>query len=104
MCDQSAIINQGQVVARDSTAALLGRMDRKTMVIHPASPADILPQGAGLDVSRRPDGSLAISYHTQETTAEQVLNAVREAGVSIRDVKTEQADLQDVFLDLTRPA
>jgi ABC-2 type transport system ATP-binding protein len=34
--------------------------------------------------------------------AEAVLAAVREAGISIRDVKTEQADLQDVFLELTR--
>ena len=104
MCDQIAIINQGEVVARDSTAALLGRMDRKTMVIHPASPVETLPQADGLDVSRRADGSLAISYHTAKTTAEQVLTAVHAAGVSIRDVKTEQADLQDVFLNLTRSA
>ena len=104
MCDQIAIINQGQVVARDSTANLLGQMDRKTMVIHPASPAQTLPAGPGLDVTRRPDGSLAISYHTSQTSAEQVLEAVHDAGVSIRDVKTEQADLQDVFLNLTRSA
>jgi ABC-2 type transport system ATP-binding protein len=104
MCDQIAIINQGQVVARDSTAALLGRMDRKTMVIHPANPATQLPEGPGLDVMQRADGSLAISYHTRQTTAEQVLEAVHDAGVSIRDVKTEQADLQDVFLNLTRSA
>jgi ABC-2 type transport system ATP-binding protein len=104
MCDQIAIINQGQVVARDSTANLLGQMDRKTMVIHPASPAERMPEGPGLDVSRRDDGSLAISYQTGQTTAEQVLEAVRAAGLSIRDVKTEQADLQDVFLNLTRSA
>ena len=104
MCDQIAIINQGQVVARDSTANLLGQMDRKTMVIHPASPAATLPQGPGLDVARRADGSLAISYHTSQTSAEQVLEVVHDAGVSIRDVKTEQADLQDVFLNLTRSA
>ena len=104
MCDQIAIINQGQVVARDSTSNLLGQMDRKTMVIHPASPAEHLPEGPGLEVSRRDDGSLAISYQTGQTTAEQVLEAVRAAGLSIRDVKTEQADLQDVFLNLTRSA
>ncbi|MEE4347501.1 MAG: ABC transporter ATP-binding protein [Paracoccaceae bacterium] len=104
MCDQIAIINQGEVVARDSTAALLGQMDRKTMVIHPATPTDRLPEGPGLEVTSRADGSVAISYHTGQTTAEQVLQAVHDAGVSIRDVKTEQADLQDVFLNLTRSA
>ena len=104
MCDQIAIINQGQVVARDSTANLLGQMDRKTMVIHPATRAMTLPEGAGLDVVQRADGSLAISYHTSQTSAETVLEAVRAAGLQIRDVKTEQADLQDVFLNLTRSA
>jgi ABC-2 type transport system ATP-binding protein len=104
MCDQIAIINQGQVVARDSTANLLGQMDRKTMVIHSSQPATQLPTGPGLDVVRRADGSVAISYNTGQTSAEQVLEAVRAAGLSIRDVKTEQADLQDVFLNLTRSA
>jgi ABC-2 type transport system ATP-binding protein len=79
-------------------------MDRKTMVIHPATPTDRLPEGPGLEIISRTDGSLEISYHTSQTTAEQVLQAVHDAGVSIRDVKTEQADLQDVFLNLTRSA
>ena len=102
MCDQIAIINQGQVVARDSTAALLGRMDRKSMVILPAAPPERLPEAPGLEVSTRADGALVLSYHSRQTTAEQVLEAVRAAGISIRDVKTEQADLEDVFLTLTR--
>jgi ABC-2 type transport system ATP-binding protein len=61
-----------------------------------------LPEGPGLSVSRRDNGALEITYHSAETPAEAVLAAVREAGISIRDVKTEQADLQDVFLELTR--
>ncbi|NNF72474.1 MAG: ABC transporter ATP-binding protein, partial [Rhodobacteraceae bacterium] len=51
---------------------------------------------------RREDGSVALSYHARQTSADQVLEAVRAANVTIRDVKTEQADLQDVFLSLTR--
>ncbi len=102
MCDEIAIINLGQLVARDSTANLLGRLDAKTMIIQPDSPATTLPKGDGLEVSSRADGALVITYHSTDTPAEAVLAAVREAGISIRDVKTEQADLQDVFLDLTR--
>lgn len=102
MCDEIAIINLGELVARDSTANLLGRLDAKTMIIHPDSPAKTLPKGEGLEVSKRADGALVITYHSSATPAEAVLAAVRAAGISIRDVKTEQADLQDVFLDLTR--
>ena len=104
MCDEIAIINHGALVARDSTANLLGRLDTRTMIIHPEEPAETLPSGAGLDVTTRPDGALAITYQSGQTPAEAVLEAVRAAGIRIRDVKTEQADLQDVFLDLTRSA
>ena len=102
MCDEIAIINEGQVVARDSTARLLGRLDGKTMIIQPESPAARLPEGPGLEVTRRADGAIVIAYRAAETGAEAVLAAVRKAGIKIRDVRTEQADLQDVFLDLTR--
>ena len=102
MCDEIAIINLGEVVARDSTANLLGRLDIKTMIIQPDSPIRTLPEGPGLTVSRRDGGVLEITYHSAETPAEAVLAAVHDAGISIRDVKTEQADLQDVFLELTR--
>jgi len=102
MCDEIAIINFGEVVARDSTANLLGRLDSKTMIIHPEDEAATLPEAPGIEVGTRPDGSLALSYQSRETPAEAVLEAVRGAGIRIRDVKTEQADLQDVFLELTR--
>ncbi len=101
MCDEIAIINQGEMVARDTTANLLGRMDQRTMVVHPATPAVDLPQGAGIESELRGDGAVVLRYRSQVTTAEMVLETVRSAGISIRDVKTEEADLEDVFLSLT---
>ncbi|SFM60617.1 ABC transporter ATP-binding protein [Shimia aestuarii] len=102
MCDEIAIINHGELVARDSTANLLGKMDAKCMVIDPVTPPAQLPAADGVEVTQRPDGTLALAYHASQTTAEDVLRAVRDAGIAIRDVKTEQADLEDVFLTLTR--
>ncbi|MAU47708.1 MAG: ABC transporter ATP-binding protein [Rhodobacteraceae bacterium] len=102
MCDEIAIINQGAVVARDSTRNLLGQLDAKTMVIEPVSAPETLPQGPGITIERRDGGLIALSYHASQTTAEDVLELVRGAGIRIRDVRTEQADLEDVFLELTR--
>ena len=102
MCDEIAIINQGEVVARDSKDNLVNRIDAKTMVIHAEDAVTALPQAEGVAVETRPDGALALSYHASQTSAEAVLAAVRDAGIRIRDVKTEEADLQDVFLELTR--
>ncbi|MCB1333812.1 MAG: ABC transporter ATP-binding protein [Roseivivax sp.] len=104
MCDEIAILSQGALVARDSTRNLLGQLDGKTMVITPETPPAALPQAAGLTAEMRPDGTLAVSYRARQTSAEAVLEATRAAGIRIRDVKTEQADLEDVFLSLTTSA
>ncbi len=102
MCDEIAIINHGEVVARDSTANLLGQIDSKCMIIEPADPVVSLPEAPGVEVVQRSGGALALTYRANDTSAEEVLRAVREVGIVIRDVKTEQADLEDVFLELTR--
>ena len=72
------------------------------MVIEPVSAPETLPQGPGITIERRDGGLIALSYHASQTTAEDVLELVRGAGIRIRDVRTEQADLEDVFLELTR--
>ena len=102
MCDEIAIINQGEVVARDSKVNLMGQMDAKTMVIHPESPIATLPDTAEVSAQMRPDGALALSYHAKQTSAEQVLAIARSAGIQIRDLRIEEADLEDVFLELTK--
>ncbi len=102
MCDEIAIINHGQVVARDTTAHLLGSIDLKTMVIEPDSPTDLFEVPQGIELTKTSQGALRLSYRASQTSADAVLQAVRTAGVTIRDVRTEQADLEDVFLELTR--
>lgn len=102
MCDQIAIIDHGEVVARDSTANLLARLDQRSMIITPDGPVEQLPKRDGIKVTQRNGGDLALSYSAGQTSAEDVLAAVRDAGLRIRDVRTEQADLEDVFLELTR--
>ena len=102
MCDEIAIINDGALIVRDSTARLLDRLDNRTMIIRPDAAIETLPEGPGLEVALRADGTLAVSYHSAQTPAEAVLEAVHAAGIRIQDVRTEQADLQDVFLELTR--
>ena len=101
MCDEIAIIHQGNLVVQDSTQNLLGRMDAKTMIIQPDNDVAELPSGPGITCSRRPDGAISLSYHRRQTSAEAVLAAVHAAGIAIRDVKTEEPDLEDVFLSLT---
>jgi ABC-2 type transport system ATP-binding protein len=102
MCDEIAIINHGEVVARDRTSALLGRLDAKTLVVHPDGPVPAdLPLPDGVTLERRADGALALNYNRSQVTAGALLTALSEAGVRVAEVATTEPDLEDVFLALT---
>ncbi|MHA3976115.1 ABC transporter ATP-binding protein [Halovulum sp. GXIMD14794] len=102
MCDRIAIIDQGEVVACDETVNLLARLDAKSLVITPEGEVGELPAvPEGVEAVRRPDGALVLNYRRSVTGAEALLDAVRAAGIRIRDVATEEPDLEDVFVSLT---
>jgi len=102
MCDEIAIIDEGRVIAQDRTETLVARMDAKTLVIQPEAPVTTPPPvPEGVTVDLRADGALAFGYRRAETSADVILGLVHEAGIRIRDVATEEADLEDVFVSLT---
>ncbi|UWQ98786.1 ABC transporter ATP-binding protein [Rhodobacteraceae bacterium S2214] len=101
MCDEIAIINHGDMIVRDTTENLLGRLDSKTLVVRPATDASLPALPDTITGQTRPDGTLAFSYHTAKTSADQILDILRTAGIQIADISTEQSDLEDVFLALT---
>ncbi|MCL4109695.1 UNVERIFIED_CONTAM: hypothetical protein GTU68_018422 [Idotea baltica] len=104
MCDEIAIINHGEVIVRDTTAALLGRLDQKSLVIQAEDPTLDLNLPTGVTMTTRPGGVLAFTYRSRETSVEGLLETLHSQGLRIKDIKTEEADLEDVFLALTKDA
>lgn len=102
LCDQIAIIHNGEITANENKSTLLNRLDQKTLVITPKKVRKTVPANLkNLDCSLREDGTLAISYRTQQTSISNLLAQVKAAKVSIADLRTEQPDLEDVFMALT---
>ncbi len=101
LCDTIAIVNRGEVVACEPTPQLLRRLDTRNVVVTPEGTLDAAPALAGFEVTGRPNGSFAVTYRKGQSSVEQVLAAVRGAGVKIADITTEDPDLEDVFLALT---
>ena len=101
LCDQIAIVNRGEVVACEPTATLLARMDIRNVVVTPEEPVTVAPSLPGFETKLRPAGAFAVSYRTGQSSVEQVLAAVRAAGLHIKDIATEDPDLEDVFVSLT---
>jgi ABC-2 type transport system ATP-binding protein len=102
LCDEIAIIDQGEVVACEPKETLLKRMDRKTLVIQPAAKLDVVPDTlSGFDSEIRADGALAITYRFGEASVADMIERFHASGARIEDLRTEEPDLEDVFLSLT---
>jgi len=102
MCDEIAIIDQGQIVAQDKTTNLLATLDSKTLVVTPQDTGtDLRGLPEGVCWQRRKGGDLAITYSRSRIVVGDILAAVSQSGVEIRDVTSEEPDLEDVFLSLT---
>ncbi len=105
LCDRIAIINHGRVIACDTTANLLQRLDNKELVFIlvgdlPTVPDGLARYGAELQTPRR----LVLRYAPSRTSAGEILSAVQASGLAVADMTTLEADLEDVFLQLTRGA
>jgi ABC-2 type transport system ATP-binding protein len=104
LCDTIAIVNRGAVVACEPTSQLLRRLDTRTVVVTPEHPLIAAPTIARFDCRLRANGDLAVVFKTAEAGVEQVLTDVRAAGVTVKDLRTEDPDLEDVFVSLTYAA
>jgi ABC-2 type transport system ATP-binding protein len=103
LCDRIAIINHGRLIANDSTEGMLRRLDRKELALTLARdlaevPASLKRYSAELQNPRR----LVLHYRMSEAKVSEILAAANAAGLEIVDLTTEEADLEDIFLQLTR--
>jgi ABC-2 type transport system ATP-binding protein len=108
LCDRVAIIDRGRIVANDSPGALkaaLGGGPRVTVTL--AAPA--MPQGledldfvagASIDGNRLTVNGIKEAPGTQ-TLISAVANALNACGAAYLDIKSQETNLEDVFLSMT---
>jgi len=102
ICDRIAIIDRGRVIACEPTPKLLARISDKRLVVRLQRPLDAVPDALkGLGAELLSDGNLAIGYNPLETPVMGLIERIRAVGLPIADLATEEADLEDVFLQLT---
>jgi ABC-2 type transport system ATP-binding protein len=101
LCDTIAIIDQGELRACDSTANLLAQIDNKTLLVRASSALSQSPDIDGLDMKLNEDGRLAVTYNPGDMPAGAVLAKLQAAGIEIRDLDTQGAELENVFMKLT---
>ena len=105
LCERIAIINHGELIANKTTRELVGMAREKIVRITvdkdlagpPMEPAFI--KADVLDAR-----TIEITYDRDASSAGQVLALVQQHGYAIEDVTTREADLEDVFVQLTSAA
>jgi ABC-2 type transport system ATP-binding protein len=101
LCGRIAMLKQGQVVALDRTAGLIGKFTGGRLLLRLSSGA--LP--AALEPIATPDesspGRLALRVDRYEQV-EPILATLREAGCAIEEMELLHTDLEDVFVRIMR--
>jgi ABC-2 type transport system ATP-binding protein len=103
LCDRIAIINHGRLIANESTRTLVGMAQEKAVEVTVDRDLNDVPEAPCFDkIERVGERTLAITYRKDRVNAGEVLAALGRSGLGIVDVSTREADLEDVFLNLTR--
>jgi ABC-2 type transport system ATP-binding protein len=103
LCDRIAIINHGRVIVHDTTANLLTHIDNKAVIFVLAAPLAAVPQAlAHFHATLPKPNEIHINYRPSSSAVGEIIDAVRAAGVRIADIRTNEVDLEDIFLQLTR--
>jgi ABC-2 type transport system ATP-binding protein len=103
LCDRIAIINHGRLIANEETRALVGMAQEKAVEVTVDRDMDRAPDAICFEkIELKGERTLAITYRKDQVNAGEVLAALQREGLGIVDVSTREADLEDVFLNLTR--
>lgn len=103
LCDRIAIINHGKLIANEETRALVGMAQEKAVEVTVDRDLAAVPDNICFEkVELKGQRTLVITYRKDKVNAGEVLGALGREGLGIVDVSTREADLEDVFLNLTR--
>lgn len=102
MCDEIAIIDKGVVVACDKTPKLLSQIDEKRLTVTLTDLLDELPPALSeIGATLNDQGQIVVNYRPSRAKIGDMLDAIQKAGLTIKDLATSEADLEELFLRLT---
>ena len=103
MCNRIAILNKGNLVTLDTTKNLLDRIKTKKIIFKVKKTIIISPEDLnGIKFSYKKDNEITVSYERKKHKIDEIINKVKNAGMEIYDISTDEGNLEDVFIDLTK--
>ncbi len=102
LCDRIAIINHGELIANKPTRELVDMAREKIVAVTVENDLTAAPaHDAFAKVELAGERGVEVTYDKDKLNAGQVLAILQEQGLKVEDVTTREADLEDVFVQLT---
>ena len=106
LADRVGVINNGEIVVVEEKAQLMQRFAQKRLTLHLNERLDAVPEVLReFDLTLVDDG-MALHYafdvKGERTGVTRMLTALQVAGITFRDLDTQQNSLEDIFVDLVR--
>ena len=103
MCGRIAILNKGDIVALDSTRNLLDRIQTKKVTIKTNQKMNIKDDDLrSLKIISNLENEISVSYEKSKLNIDELINLINKKGIQIKDLSTDDGDLEDVFIRLIK--
>ena len=103
MCDRIGILSNGELVALDTTKNLLDKIQTKIVNFTTDKKANINENIlASLKIISNEQNKLSVSYEKSKISIDQIISLLNSQNIKILDISTDDGDLEDVFLRLTK--
>ena len=104
IADRVGVIDNGEMIVVDEKDALISKMGQKKLIIQLHENVANLPEElANYELELATDGlSLSYSYDAKssQTGITNLLQKIKDSGMKLSDLKTEQGTLEDIFVSL----
>ena len=106
IADRVAVINQGEIIVVENKKELIKRMGHKKLTVELQDKITEVPEGLSkynLVISEN-NMSLIYTYNVQaeKTGITDLLQSLKDAGLKLKDLKTEQSTLEKIFVNLVK--
>ena len=103
MCDRIGILSEGNLVALDTTKNLLERIQTKIVYFTLDKKTSIKDDTfESLKIISNEEKKLVLSYEKSRLSIDKIIAEIKKQGILIYDISTDDGDLEDVFLRLTK--
>ena len=103
MCNRIAILNKGNLIKLDTTENLLDSIKTKKIIFKVKKINKIKTENLdGIKFSYDSNSEITALYERKKHKIDEIINRVKNAGMEIYDISTDDGNLEDVFIDLTK--